>query len=124
MDLGGQREGAMPRRTFGRRTFLRGVGATGAAIALTESGAGVAAASTDLRLAPVYRLSTRGMVVCSACKGTGAHKYFRKFRFANHGRAHKGCNCRVVMQRIPRRLWKQYFVAPGGALRREWDDRW
>ncbi len=86
--------------------------------------AGAAGASPAFSLPHAYRLSNRGMVVCTACKGHGAHRYFRRARFANHGRAHKGCNCRIVSQRISRKLWKRYFVNPNGTLRNFWDDRW
>jgi hypothetical protein len=112
-------------RRFGRRDFLRGAGVTGLGVTLLGSRSAVASASTTgLRLPHVYRLSNRGMVVCNACKGHDAHKYFRRWRFAEHGRAHRGCNCRIVALRIPKRQWKQYFVNPDGSLRREWDDRW
>jgi len=72
----------------------------------------------------VYRLSTRGLKVCDACKGHGAHRYYRKSRFADHGRAHHGCNCRILAQWIPQRTWKTYFTNPDGSLRRVFDDRW
>jgi hypothetical protein len=111
-------------RRFGRRSFLRGVGAAGATAALIGTRAGTADAEAQTRLIKVYRLSTRGMVVCSACKGHAAHRFFRRERFANHGRAHKRCNCRILQQRIPRRTWNQYFLNVDGYLRREWDDRW
>ena len=78
----------------------------------------------SVRLKPVYRLSTRGTSACNACKGLGAHEYFRKARFANQGRAHLGCNCRILAQLITKRQWKQFFMAEDGSLRRVWDDRW
>ena len=123
---GVRRGGAAGRvsRSFGRRDFLRGVGAAGAGIALAGSGQGVAVASTSVRLRPVYRLSTRGMVACNACKAQGAHQYFRKARFANHGRAHPGCDCRIVTQSITKQVWKLYFKNEDGSLRNVWDDRW
>lgn len=113
-------------RRIGRRSFLRGVGAAGATAAILGAGQGVAGAATDTRLVKVYRFSTRGMVVCNACKAHAAHRYVRRLRFALHSayRAHKHCNCRVLEQRIPRKTWNQYFVNPDGSLRREWDDRW
>jgi hypothetical protein len=117
--------GNEPRR-FGRRAFLRGVGAAGATAAVLGAGPGVAEASTDTRMVKVYRLSTRGMAVCNACKSHAAHRYIRKYRFAVHSafRAHKHCNCRVLLQRIPKQTWNQYFRNADGSLRREWDDRW
>src|SRR5437588_1452058 len=117
-------DAAQRSKPFERRTFLRGVAGVGVgAVVLGSSNA--ADADTELVGYPhVWRLSTRGMVVCNACKGNGAHRYYRRSRFANHGRAHHGCNCRIVVQRISKRLWKQYFVKPDGSLRRVWDDRW
>ena len=116
--------GLVADRRFGRRSFLQSVGAAGATAALIGTRAGVADAATQSRLVKVYRLSTRGMVVCNACKAHAAHRFFRRERFANHGRAHKRCNCRILEQRISRRTWNQYFVNLDGSLRREWDDRW
>jgi hypothetical protein len=113
----------MADRRFGRRSFIGGVGAAGTAV-LIGTRSGVAGAAPQTRLVKVYRLSTRGMVVCSACKAHAAHRFFRRERFANHGRAHKRCNCRILEQRIPRRTWNQYFANADGSLRREWDDRW
>src|SRR6476646_7419966 len=96
-------------RKIGRRAFLRGVGAAGATAAVLGPGRSVAGASTETRLVKVYRLSTRGMVVCHACKAHAAHRYYRRIRFTKH-RAHRRCNCRVLLQRIPKRTWYQYFV--------------
>ena len=104
---------------------MRAAGATGLGITLIGSRPGVASASSpNVKLPHVYRLSNRGMVVCNGCKGHDAHRYFRRRRFADHGRAHKGCNCRIVSVRIPNRQWKQYFVNQDGSLRNAWDDRW
>lgn len=111
-------------RAIGRRDFIRGVAITGAAVAVT----GVPqVASADVQsptgLVPVYRQSTRGMDVCNACKGQAAHRYFRLPKYADHGRAHLGCNCRILVQEIPTRTWKRYFVRRGGKLRKWFDDR-
>jgi hypothetical protein len=106
-----------------RRQFLRGVGATGVGVALAGA-PGIGSVASGATQVSVYRLSTHGMDVCNACKGQGAHKYFRLRRYANHGRAHVGCNCRVLVQKIPLRRWKRFFVRPNGTLRNRWDDRW
>jgi hypothetical protein len=122
---GSDRAAGLEARRFGRREFLRGAGATGLGITLIGSRSAVAStAAASARLPHVYRLSNRGMVVCNGCKGHDAHRYFRRSRFADHGRAHKGCDCRIVAIRIPKRQWNLYFLNPDGSLRREWDDRW
>jgi hypothetical protein len=60
------------------------------------------------------------MDVCQACKGTGAHKYFRTRHVL---RAHPGCNCRILTQPISQRTWNKYFVRKNGTLRKVFDDR-
>jgi len=111
--------------SFGRRSFLRGLGATGVGLAVLGARPDVAsAAAPAVKFSRVYRLSTRGSDACHSCKAHGAHRFFRKPRFARQGRAHLGCDCRIVVQRIRRKQWKQYFRNPDGSLRGEWDDRW
>ena len=39
-------------------------------------------------------------------------------------RAHPGCDCRIIIQSIPKQLWKLYFKNDDGSLRNVWDDRW
>ena len=68
-----------------------------------------------------FRLSTRGMDVCQACKAHAAHKYFRTRQLIH--RAHHGCNCRILKQRISQKTWNRYFVRKDGSLRKQFDDR-
>lgn len=115
----------VPRTTRGvrRRDVLRG-GATvlGAAVLIECLGLGRAEAlprSTNPRLVDVFRLSTHGRRTCSACKGHGANRYFRTREAAHGGRAHLGCNCAIVLQRIPRGLVRRYFRS-GDVFDRRW----
>lgn len=56
-----------------------------------------------------YRLSSRGCRACTACKAHAANRYYRTQEAADADRAHAGCNCKIVSQRIKRRLAKRYF---------------
>jgi hypothetical protein len=110
-------------RRFERRRFLRGAGVVGLGTLAPLSAMRPASASTTAKIR-VFRLSTRGQRVCDACKGHAANKYFRLRRSANHRRAHLGCNCQIVKQRIDQHLWATYFVRRDQTLRNVWDMRW
>lgn len=107
-------------RPIDRRRFLRGATVVGVGTALAGGVPGIARAARVPK-APVFRLSTHGMDACQACKGHGAHKYFR-LRGTIH-RAHQGCNCRVLKQRISQKTWNRFFVRGDGTLRKQFDDR-
>src|SRR5207247_5791245 len=89
-------------RVVGRREFLRGAGLAG--LGTTSAGflpGGVAeAVARKPKHKKVWRLSTRDQNACSACKAHAANRYYRHRRNANHGRAHKGCTCDILDQRI------------------------
>jgi hypothetical protein len=108
-------------RRFGRRRFLRGAGAVGLGTLAPLSAMRPASATATIR---VFRLSTRGQNACGACKGQAANKYFRLRRSANHRRAHLGCNCQILKQRIDQQIWAKYFVRGNQTLRNVWDTRW
>jgi len=108
--------------TMDRRQFLRGAGAVGLGTAVAGTLATPAFGSTTT-LVRVFRLSTRREDACNACKAHAANRYYRLHRYANHGRAHRGCNCDIVSQKIRKRLWTAYFVRSDGSLRRVHDVR-
>lgn len=110
-------------RRLERRRFLKGAGVVGLGTLAPLSAVRPASASTTAKIR-VFRLSTRGQHVCGACKGQAANKYFRLRRSANNRRAHLGCNCTIVKQRIDQQLWAAYFVRPNQKLRNVWDTRW
>ncbi len=124
MGIGRPLRGDSPAGTIvDRRRFLRGVGTVGVGTALAGSFprlASAAAREQRSKKVMIYRLSTRGMDVCQACKGTGAHKYFRTRHVL---RAHRGCNCRILTQPISQKRWNRYFVRKNGTLRNVFDDR-
>jgi len=103
-------------------SFLRkaatGLGAS-AVLSLSGVGSTVSAASTKVKTA--YRLSTHRMRACSACKGTGANRFYVSADAANKGRAHLGCNCRIVTQDLPKATWICYFR---GGKAKAYDLRW
>lgn len=57
----------------------------------------------------VFRLSSHGRRCCGACKAHAANRFYRTEAAADADRAHAGCNCAIVSQRIKRRLAKRYF---------------
>jgi hypothetical protein len=106
-----------------RRGFLRNAGAAGFGVALAGR-LTTAEARPDTRKMVVFRLSTRGLDACNACKGHGANRYFRTSKAANRIRAHAGCNCLIVTQEISKTRWNRYFRRKDGTLRKQWDVRW
>jgi len=105
-----------------RRSFLRSAAATlGATAALTIPGIREASADPKRRLRTAYRLSSHGLRVCSACKDLDANRFFISGDAANKGRAHLGCNCRIVTQQIAAGTWACYFR---GGRTSVYDRRW
>src|SRR5206468_3631459 len=77
------------RSRLDRRSFLRKAATgLGASAVLSLPGVGHAAAATGKKTKTAYRLSTHGRRVCSACKGTGANRFYVSADAANNGRAH------------------------------------
>ncbi len=113
----------MSGQSVDRRRFLKGVGALGAATVVggvLPSRAAVAAAT---KKKTVYRLSTHGTDACNACKGHGANRYYRLPIYADQDRAHGGCNCRIVTQRVSNGLFQKWFRLPHGGLSPVFDVR-
>jgi hypothetical protein len=105
-----------------RRSFLRKAAAgLGASAVLSLPVVGSAAAAPRKKFKIAYRLSTHRMRACSACKGTGANRFYLSPDAANKGRAHPGCNCRILAERIPQVTWTCYFRK---GKRRVYDTRW
>jgi len=106
-----------------RRAFLRKAATgLGASVVLSIPGVGpAAAAATQKKTKSSYRLSSHGLRTCSACKGTAANRFYISADDANKGRAHLGCNCRIVTQELPKSTWSCYFR---GGKARVYDLRW
>ena len=109
---------------LGRRGFLRlgavaaGTIATGAltrgtTVATRKTGSKTGS-ETKKETKNVWRLSTHGRRACGACKAHAANLYFRAPAFAERTRAHVGCNCPVLKQRIAKEDYDGYF--PDGAV--------
>jgi hypothetical protein len=96
--------GPETRTGIGRREFLRLLVLGAAALAPSP-----AFARRRKRKKVVFRLSTHGRRTCKACKAHAANRFYRTQEAADADRAHAGCNCAIVTQRIKRRLAKRYF---------------
>jgi hypothetical protein len=66
----------------------------------------------------VHRLQTRKHYSCNACKKHHKAMVFLTRALADQNRAHKGCNCPIIRQLLPKKQFKHLFgkggVAPGG----------
>ncbi len=95
-------------RIVNRRALLaRGAAAT-AALA-SALGLRVAAGAESLT---VYRLDPgdcAGCQTCNACRGHAANKLFVSFAAADGGRAHPGCDCKVVEEPMAEATWLALF---------------
>ena len=72
----------------------------------------------------VYHTSTRKRKTCNACKQHALNKIFSSREAADASKAHPGCNCRIVEEKIN---WRNYVVAfrpnsKGGT--KVYDKRW
>ena len=98
---------------------LSGLRNTTAATATTR-GAGVSTTrgegpltSRDGATHKVFRLSSRNVPACGACRGHAANKVFLTEDAAGGNRAHKGCNCSVVAQNLSQADFAKFFSQPG-----------
>jgi hypothetical protein len=60
----------------------------------------------------VCRLKTRKTRACRACQKHHRYLVFRSTVAADANRAHVGCNCPIVRQRIGKRLFRRLFPLP------------
>lgn len=112
-------------RRLARRGFLGGAAAAVAAAVAAPKRASAVDGGKSPQHKPkrtAYRLSTRNnRHACTACR---KHAFFRSYRTAGAAdgdRAHDGCNCRIVPQRIAVDAWKRMF---GPHHRTVFDARW
>ena len=95
-----------------RRSFLGSLlSALAASAVLSIPRLRWASAGSLKKTRTVYRLSSHGRRVCSACKANDANRFYRTTTDADRGRAHLGCNCAIVTQQLPRATWVCYFRA-------------
>src|SRR5262245_19122789 len=64
----------------------------------------------------VFRLRTRKHDSCGACRKHHRFMIFRTQALASVTRAHPGCNCPVVTQKLPIKEFKHLFGPKGVAL--------
>jgi hypothetical protein len=110
-------------QSIDRRRFLQGIGVVGAATVVAGAVPSEAALAAVAGTKSVYRLSTHGTHACNACKGHGANRYYRLPVFATKDRAHLGCNCPILTQRVPSRTYQRWFRQPNGSLAPVFDVR-
>lgn len=68
-------------------------------------------ASNSLGLSvTVFRLRTRNTRSCAACKEHHKYNIFISYAFADRNRAHPGCNCPIVKQKLPRDVFRELFI--------------
>src|SRR5262245_18736580 len=96
-----------------RRGFLKGIAAVGTAAALPLGWADQAEAGKKKQGRLVFRLQSRKTVSCKACKFHHRFLIFLSRATADQHRAHPGCNCPIVQQRLPRDEFRMLFVKTG-----------
>jgi hypothetical protein len=101
----------LPRRAF----LARGAAAVGGLVAALAARGATARPRRAAGLV-VYRLSPGGEAAdrpgatgcrsCRACRRHGANKLFASAAAADAHRAHPGCRCLVVADRLPAATWR------------------
>src|SRR5262249_42293003 len=106
--------------TTSRRGVLRAIGIAGAAavgitLGTRPTGAVTIPSRARIKAKLVYRLRTRRWRACRACRKH--HRYFvaRSIRALDQRRAHPGCNCPIVRQKVSDQTFAKWF-ASGNAV--------
>ena len=115
-------------RRFDRFAALGAVGALGA-LALGLPGLAAAASRVPVwRLDAVHRAGAgayaSGCAGCHACRQHALNRIFATRAAAIGGRAHAGCNCRVVRTSLPTATFEKLFGPAGKPTRDVADRRW
>jgi hypothetical protein len=101
-----------------RRVFLKLLVLSGAAVGAVGLPGEAHARKQHKKHYPgkvVFRLRTRKHHSCGACRKHHRFMIFRTEALAGATRAHPGCNCPVVTQKLPIREFKHLFGAKGVA---------
>jgi hypothetical protein len=72
----------------------------------------------------VYHTSTRKKRACHACKNHALNKIFSSREAAEKFRAHTGCNCSIVEEKINRRNYVVAFWPNSKGGTKAYDKRW
>jgi len=96
-----------------RRNFLKGIAAVGTAAAVPFGLADHAEAAKKPKVMVVFRLQSRKTHSCNACKIHHRFLFFLTRKAADQHRAHPGCNCPIVPQKLTRHAFRLLFVKTG-----------
>jgi hypothetical protein len=116
-------------RRLDRRTVLAGVGASVAAYLL-----GLPVLASAANRVPVWRLDavhsagpgaySPGCTGCHACRNHALNRVFASKEAAAKGRAHDGCNCKVVRGSISATDYTAIFGSVDSPTSSVYDRRW
>ena len=102
------------KRRVNRRAFLETAGTTALALALLNASPREAIGKQcNGRSVTVFRLRTRNTRSCAACGVHHRYKVFISYAHADRNRAHPGCNCPIVRQKISLEAWRLFFLERG-----------
>ena len=97
-----------------RRRFLRLLALSAAAAGTLGGARDVEARSTkSIAGVLVFRLQTRKHHSCNACKSHHKAMVFRTHALGDQNRAHPGCNCPIIRQKLTKKDWKKLFAKGG-----------
>ena len=100
------------KRALSRRSLFKGIAAVGLAAAVTKvAPASGSARACARRGVTVFRLRTRDTRSCNACKIHHRYMVFISYARADRHRAHPGCNCPIVRQKISQERFRQLFLS-------------
>jgi len=103
-----------PENVSSRRGFLKGIVVVGTAAAAPFGLAGRAEARLEKEKGvSVFRLKSRKTVSCKACKRHHRFLIFLTRAIADEHRAHPGCDCPIVLQKLSKRGFKLLFLKTG-----------
>jgi len=98
-----------------RRSFLKGLAVVGTTVAAPLGLVDQAEAAE--KGVPVFRLRSRKTVSCRACKIHHRFFIFATRASADQHRAHPGCDCPIVLQKLSKGKFKSLFVKTGALER-------
>lgn len=101
-----------PENVSSRRGFLKGLAVAGTAVAAPFGLADRAEAGPEKGVS-VFRLRSRKTVSCKSCKIHHRFLIFLTREAADQHRAHPGCDCPIVLQKLSKGKFKSLFVKTG-----------
>jgi len=102
------------KRSISRRDFVKEIAtvgtATAASIVIPEMAFAAPSSGSSEKSVTVFRLSSRGTRSCNACRTHHKYNIFISYSHANRNRAHPGCNCPIVKQKLPKEVFRRVFL--------------